>query len=57
MDLHEALNIGLNPKTAKNHSEMNQSNHSMTSKNTQKSLCSKDQEMFQKGIAENKKRW
>lgn len=57
MDLHEALNIGFDPKTLKNHYEMNQSHHSMTSKNIQKSLCSKDQEMFEKGMAENKKRW
>jgi hypothetical protein len=57
MDLHEALNIGFDPKTLKNHYEMSQSNHSMTSKNIQKSLCSKDQEMFEKGMAENKKRW
>jgi hypothetical protein len=36
---------------------MNQSIDSMASKNNQKSFCSKDQEMFQKGIAQNKKRW
>ncbi len=57
MDLHEALKIDLNPKASKNLSEINQSNHSMTSKNPQKSLFSKDQEMFEKGIVDNKKRW
>lgn len=57
MDLHEALSNDPILRRNKNSSALNQSFQSIKSKNSQNTISSKDQDMFEKGIAENKKRW